>query len=133
MIRKLQSNNNFIYIILIRRKLCGDMVCLLETKQNDIVRRESVVKLLLYRACMSTLSRQRNKNNSVVAMTSNRTVVASLVCLVVFCQRYWNSIGDVLQSTWLKIINVCGDDDESLYFYGKSIKLYRSIYCSATK
>jgi len=82
------------------------------------------VKLLLYRASMSTLSRQRNKNNSVVVMTSNRTVVASLVCLVVFCQRYWNTIGDVLQSTWLKIINVCGDDDESLYFYGKLILNY---------
>ena len=78
---------------------------------------------------MSTQGLQRNKNNSaVVAMTSNRTVVAGLVCLVVFCQRYWNTIGDVLQSTWLKIINVCGDDDESLYFYGKPIK-YRFIYC----
>jgi len=70
-------------------------------------------------------------NKSFVAMTSNRTVVASLLCLVVVCHRYWNSIGDLLQLTWLKIINICGDDDGSLYFYGKPFN--RSIYFSATE
>ena len=61
--------------------------------------------------------------NTVVTMTSNRTVVASLVCLSVFCQHYWTTIGHVLQSTWLKIIQVCGDDDNNLYFYGISVKI----------